>query len=331
MKVTLGVGGFSVCVGFLFLIVGCNAEDSSSSGPGPLEPATLVDSATSLMQRYSLRGDDVDWQRLRETARNAIDSISAPDVADAHAVIRQALAMLDDGHSMLVPSEMLARFSSDGDLEPEPIEVRLLEPGVGYARIPAFLAQDSAQLAAYAASTQSEIRRLGEPGPCAWVVDLRGNMGGNMWPMLASLGPILGNGTAGFFIGADGATPWGYTNGRAWEGSDTIVAVTNPRPIGPAPVVAVLTDSLTASSGEAMAIAFRGRLGTRTFGGPTAGLTTANEVYDLPDGSLLAITVAVQADRDRREYHGPIEPDETTADPVTLDQALAWLRSTADC
>ena len=33
-----------------------------------------------------------------------------------------------------------------------------------------------------------------------WIVDLRGNFGGNMWPMLLSVEPLIGNGTLGYFV-----------------------------------------------------------------------------------------------------------------------------------
>lgn len=75
--------------------------------------------------------------------------------------------------------------------------------------------------------------------------------------------------------------------------------------------VAVLTGPRTASSGEAVAIAFRGRPDTRSFGLPTAGLSTANGTFPLPDGSMLLLTAAVDADRTGRKYRDKVDPDET--------------------
>ena len=38
-----------------------------------------------------------------------------------------------------------------------------------------------------------------------------------MWPALAGIGSLLGEGTAGFFVdAANRATPWGYAKGEAW-------------------------------------------------------------------------------------------------------------------
>lgn len=44
----------------------------------------------------------------------------------------------------------------------------------------------------------------------------------------------------------------------------------------PSPRVAVLFDGMTASSGEAVVVAFKQRPDTRSFGMPTCGLSTAN-------------------------------------------------------
>ncbi|MGV9658891.1 S41 family peptidase [Streptomyces koyangensis] len=58
------------------------------------------------------------------------------------------------------------------------------------------------------------------------------------------------------------------------------------------PPVAVLTGPRTASAGEAVAIAFRERPDTRTFGDPTSGVPTANAPYPLSDGALVVLTTA---------------------------------------
>ena len=49
----------------------------------------------------------------------------------------------------------------------------------------------------YAKTLQDSIRARDRVGLIGWIVDLRGNSGGNMWPMLAGVGPVLGEGVAG--------------------------------------------------------------------------------------------------------------------------------------
>jgi len=47
--------------------------------------------------------------------------------------------------------------------------------------------------------------RLEAAHPTGWIIDLRGNGGGNMWPMLAGIGFVLGDGPAGSFVLLDGS------------------------------------------------------------------------------------------------------------------------------
>jgi C-terminal processing protease CtpA/Prc len=100
------------------------------------------------------------------------------------------------------------------------------------------------------------------------------------------------------------------------------------------PDVAVLIDRWTGSSGEATAIAFRGRAKTRFFGEHTQGASTANEVFALSDGAAMWLTIGVDADREGKQYMDGLDPDEAIPgagevvpdgrDPV-LQAALRWL------
>ncbi|HWE89528.1 MAG TPA: S41 family peptidase [Pseudonocardiaceae bacterium] len=102
-------------------------------------------------------------------------------------------------------------------------------------------------------------------------------------------------------------------------------------PPGPADApdvpVAVLHDRRTASAGEGLVVAFRGRARTRTFGSATAGVPTGTVTHELLDGSALVITVSVAVDRQGREYAEAIAPDEprTGIDPIRT--AVRWLSS----
>lgn len=160
--------------------------------------------------------------------------------------------------------------------------------------------------------------------------------GGNMLPMLTGLGPILGEGELGAFVDPSGTTMlWRYHDGQIrigeWAG------VKYDAPYLPKQVhvpVAVLSSRLTASSGELVLLAFRGRAQTRSFGEETAGVPTANQGMHLRDGAMIHLTLALGADRTERIYDGPLAPDEyveadwtqfgTESDPV-LAAAMDWL------
>ena len=86
----------------------------------------------------------------------------------------------------------------------------------------------------------------------------------------------------------------------------------------------------TASSGEAVLIAFVGRPNTRSFGTATRGLTTANDGFPLPDGASIMLAVGTYADRLGRVYGQAIEPDQCLEGGAneTGIRAAAWIRET---
>ena len=50
-----------------------------------------------------------------------------------------------------------------------------------------------------------------------------------MWPMIAGVGPILGESTLGYFVDADGEmSPWFYEDGRAGLDDLVLVEVESP-------------------------------------------------------------------------------------------------------
>lgn len=279
-----------------------------------------------IMQANSLHRFTIDWTEFR--TRVLAEGASAQTIADDRPAIRLALQLLGDGHSFYQ--------APDGTIIRVPIRVCAAGPlavgdmpaDIGYVRVGSFTG-GAAQAIAFARAIQQAIFDADRDGLAGWIVDLRSNGGGNMWPMIAGLGPILGEGIAGYFIDPRGdETPWGYENGSS--NIDGIRQVSVPGPYRlrrERPRVAVLSDNGIASSGEATLIAFRGRPDTRSFGTPTCGLSTSNRGYSMPDGATLQLTVAVMADRARTKYGDSVPPDEIVADSEVVVRAIAWLRS----
>lgn len=180
------------------------------------------------------------------------------------------------------------------------------------------------------------------PRTCGYVLDLRGNTGGNVWPMLIGLSGLLGDGPQGRSEDADGIIE-DYATLK--EGSAVVLAeqgrgltmmtIDNWRPIPSLAAfpVALLLDDATASSGEGVAVAFAGRALTRSFGARTYGVASSNEGYPLADGTNVVVTTAMMVDRNGRTYPDGIEPDQVIdgegEDPV--DVALAWLALQPAC
>jgi len=189
----------------------------------------------------------------------------------------------------------------------------------------------------YAERVHQLLREIDQVERRGWVVDLRLNRGGTLLPMILSAGLLLEEGEAVAMISPDGSrSAWGYAQGRAWRGEASRHIDQYAQLKRPTPPIAVLTSQLTSSSGEFLALAFRGQSRTRSFGEPTAGLTSGNVLNRLSDGAVLALTTALAADRQGRTADGALVPDELVPidwqllgmeqDPVVA-AAGAWLKS----
>ena len=196
----------------------------------------------------------------------------------------------------------------------------------------------------YAQELHDAIATINQPARCGWVVDLRRNRGGYIFAMLAGLGPLLGEGVIGGQINAQGIiSRWSYGGGAVRNEATAMITVSKPNALDPQMgtiPVAVLQSGLTASAGEATALAFRGRTNTRSFGEDTYGLTTYNVRMVLSDGAFVDVMSAVDADRTGTAYENPIAPDVkiasdwakvgTDTDPI-LNGALSWLAEQPSC
>ncbi len=170
-------------------------------------------------------------------------------------------------------------------------------------------------------------------------MDLADNTGGNMWPMLLGVGPLLpgrvgGTDVVGHFQDAGGLQPWRYRDGAVWVGQALRLAADDGsrRLRHPEAPLAVLQSGRTASSGEAIVLALRGRRGSRSFGTPTMGYSTGNVPVTLVDGSTLLLTTTVMKDRNGMGDGSRIVADVPAALPAdALRLAQAWLLAQPAC
>ena len=293
--------------------------------------------ALDVMQQHALNRARLNWSFLRQRAMQ--EAAGAVRPSDVYPVIRLTLGNLDDNfHSGLfapgaTASEGVSAKVSSG---------RMLAHSIAYLTLPSHAGSDPE--ASYITAAEAAIREGESHHACGWIVDLRGNGGGDVWPMLIGVQPLLGSGTVGYFVAPSGTREVvSLDPDVARDGAEVQARAVTPNhdDLSPMPV-AVLTGPSTASSGEFIAIAFRGRPNTLSVGMPTSGRPTANADYRLSDGAILNLTDAQDADRTGHVYpDAPIPPDKivTTgaltqfgdpADPV-VQAAESWLTSQHHC
>ena len=327
---------------YLLVIIGLVAagcSDSPTSYISETPGDTYLLEALDILQANSLHRYEVDWDKLRAAVLDAAQHPQTP--RDAYPAIEHALALIGEEHSRLIrPSERQA----GEEVTDEPPLIRLerevlgSDARIGVVRVPQAVGKEIDQLATL---YHRGIQRLDTLGPCGWVVDLRGNLGGSMWPMIAGLGPILGEGALGYFVDPDSVIgTWIYEEGVAHLDGTTYVQVDNPYELrDPDAPTVVLVDGRTASSAEATFIAFRGRPNTHSIGTETYGFSTYNRAFHLSDGAILLVTAARMADRTGHVYGGRIWPDDLRSGDRSLEpasdypfrDALEWLKNQDAC
>lgn len=279
--------------------------------------------------------DSVDWQGVRASA--IASAATALDLEETYSAIGRGLRALGDRHSFFMnPIAYQQRLDGPRASLPDAFAVEK-RGSVIVAQIGGVAGGTPERLASLVERTHEAIIGSADstPATCGWVVDLRANTGGNMWPMLAALLPLFPpQSPAGFFLDKRGQkTPWFTRPGSAGYGEhESISYRPNSALQGFGGPVAVLIGPETASSGEAIAVALGGLPNTLLIGKPTRGLTTGNRTIRLRDGAVMAVTSSVFADRDGRPFGGPVMPGHAMAgDADSLDVALEWLARAAGC
>ena len=302
------------------------APTQATSGRTSDVVTAYLNNLIELMRNNSINRLTIDWQAFRNEVFREAGAAQA--ISDLNPAIRVAITMLRDGHSSYRSAAGTTIFVALRSCAPAPLVPLTAPANIGTVRITGF--SGSAEAAtAFARQIQDAIRAADRDDLIGWIVDLRSNGGGNMWPMIAGVGPIVGDGPLGYFIDPLGTeTLWEYRNGSSFSGGFPAVTVTPPYQLRrPQPRVAVLSNIGIASSGEATLIAFRLRPNTRSFGEATCGLSTANSTFTLSDGATLTLTRSVMADRAKNRFGDRIAPDEVFTDQAeAIQRAIAWLQ-----
>ena len=199
----------------ILLLVCCLVACQKGQDPAATSTTaqTYVDKIVDQMEMYSVNRKTIDWTSFRQQVNARLQG--SQTIADTYPAIRLALTLLGDNHSSYITpggSYILGDRTvvcSDGTPAPVPANSQ-----IGYVKVGGFNGS-GVDGVNFAQAIQTAIKQADTDNIRGWIVDLRGNTGGNMWPMLAGVGPILGEGTAGYFIYPDGnTTAWSY---RKWR------------------------------------------------------------------------------------------------------------------
>lgn len=277
---------------FALLLVACGTPEEQ-----------YVKKAVRLMDRHGLFATGKPWKAAKAEALAA----KPATMEEAHAVVCKALEVAGGKHSFIMPAGMVT-VNVTSEWEMPSVELR---DGIAVIYLPPFSGNDD-EGRRY---VQTVLDALPDTLSGA-VIDLRGNSGGNMYPMIASVHRFLPNDDLLRFHNRKGSMPVDNDYILNVVGIARQAMIDCP--------VAILTNELTASSGEATLLCFRGLQNVCVFGVPTAGYASSNVPYPMPDGSQLVLTVGSDVARTGEEFcDDPIVPDSLTESP--MEEAIAWL------
>lgn len=319
-----------IFISFLFISFQAFSQSADSNYLSRKEVKKAVDQVSKLIRKQSLVTDDLNWREIdREVAQISATIESIDSLEKIFRYFTTQLRKAGDKHSFFLMEKRVDKIKGASQ-EGKQAESKYLENGVGYIKVPALLTFVGEKDKDFADNIRKQIQTLDSVHTITgWVVDLRHNTGGNMWPMLAGLNALTEDGTVGYFVypASKKSIPWKSTNGSI---TYTGLKVDTYKIKNPQVKIAILIDSLTASSGEMTAISFSGLPNVRFFGTPSGGYTTANITIPLMYGNILNLAASYVADRNHKEFKDKIIPDEmiTSTDKnkdETLEIATKWL------
>lgn len=258
-----------------------------------------------------------EWKSTYEECLKTIEN--AESYEDTYPAIKKALSVGGGKHSMLMTKSESQDTTESYD---EVLPTVSLNGDIAVIKLPDFLG--TAEAGRKYAKVAEDFIHENRDKINGVVLDLRGNTGGDMGPMATAVSSLLPDGELMYYhyrsydipvTLKDGVISNAGTGGKSLYPDEKLKVP-----------VAILTDGMTASSGEALTLCFRGLENVKTFGAPTAGYTSVNMLYSLYDGAQMYLTVAFDKARTGEVFEEThIEPDVVTDSP--LEAALEWLRS----
>lgn len=297
----------------------------SSTALVAAQPADSLELTLKLVQQHGYYAAKVDWPKISSEARTRAQS------KNEDSAIHYVLSALGDGHSFYrPPPPQAARSWADKPTKALPVnslsKLQQQTAEIAVISIHGWIGSGQAALDA-AMALKSQVHQALTGRRCGIVLDFSANSGGNMWPMLSGLSPLLSEGLLGAFQDRSGNNiSIEKRSGRIFYNGHiaSAQAATFFQQQYPVMPIALIVGAKTASSGEIVPIMFDSQPNVRSFGQRTAGIASANTSYRLPNGGKVMITTAVTLNRQGKVFDRYMVPDTISKEPLAA--ATSWLQ-----
>lgn len=322
-----------------------------NNNPLIAQEKSLVDEILKLTKERSIYKDNVDWEIVHKKVKNEVDREGDSPFEMISPAVGVLLDELNDKHSFIqykdktvhkaTPVHFLETINEKTknalkNTDQQKINTFQFDSNIGYIQIPSMTGSETISNKELAQILRDSLCGLDIQNLKGILVDLRLNTGGDMWPMISGVAPLLGDGVHGYFmLEGKPINNWRIKKGKVYEGNRKRIKIKNNCPVNKDIKIALLIGPATGSSGEMTAISFLGKPNTKSFGERTAGYVTANNKIKLRDNLYYFLSSSYVADHNKKEYRKAIDPDVEIIDGDNYDdllqdkkvsEALKWIR-----
>ncbi len=263
-------------------------------------------SALDIMKEKSVNKGKINWDSLYSATFKSAEEVKT--IKGTFPIIKKALQSLKDTHSDFYPVEIVKAYTlgyrATGQEFPV-IKSKMINGKYAYIKLPDIGSFNNDDWNEYIDTFYAKAIALQKQNPKGWIIDLRGNFGGMLYPMYAAISTFLDHKNVVGMKDAEGKIEYfNYNKGKFYEGAKATqqFQLSQNQPKKTKSKIALLINKTTASSGEFITAAFVGQRNVKLIGEKTQGLTSGNQEYKLADGSFLKLTIGNTVDRNGKEY-----------------------------
>lgn len=289
--------------------------------------AEYIELAFDSIEFYSIHKNTYNFESLKSNILTQINDSTKREV-----VIELLNYAIDevDTHSYILTKDQYKRLET-GKAQPNTFAFQgeMINGKYALLTLDGFKGVDSTSSDNYADSLQRLLLHFHKKKPIGWIVDLRNNTGGWEYPMIAGMGPLLGEGILAYEVNRDGKIENEYSYAKLNKKSiltkqieliDSVV-IFNEKP----PIV-VLIGNETGSAGELLTLCFLDNPNTILLGTPTYGVPTGIAGFFMPDSTMICVTSSVLKNRNMKGNGKPIQPYIYESDNTKiLSKAFKWI------
>jgi C-terminal processing protease CtpA/Prc len=277
----------------------------------------IIDSTLLAMKENAVNTKIVNWTEIRANALKSAVNLQSP--YELGPTIRGIYKSLNDFHGAFSYGDSTFQWHRSRSLVSDSVmnelkkgvsvKTELLDHQIGYLRIPGMSIVNLDDYNTKAQKLNDSLCTLLSKNVKSIIVDLRLNRGGAMHPMILGVENLLSSGKFGSFVGKTN-DDWIIKDHQFLVGNKAISTITPKCNLNAQnlPIV-ILVGPQTASSGEFLIMAFKGRKNTILLGETTAGFVTVNAGFQVTPETFINLSVGYGADRNGHVYTEAITPD----------------------